>query len=85
VVVDEADRAVRDEGIHEFAPLTKGEALAAWSLKVGPLVDDDGCGCGADRVFRANRVGARSWADNEKRADDNGHHGGDRRDDAEEY
>jgi len=43
VVVDEADRAVGDERVQEFAPLTKGEALAAGSLKVGPLVDDHRC------------------------------------------
>jgi len=43
VVIDKPHRAVGDEGVQEFAPLTKGEALAAGSLKVGPLVDDHRC------------------------------------------
>ena len=57
-MVDEAHRAVGDERVQEFAPLTKGEALTAWSLKVGPLVDDNCCRGGPDGVIQASRGGA---------------------------
>jgi hypothetical protein len=54
VAIDEAHRAVGDQRLLELLPLTKGEALAAWSLKVRPLLDDDRSGRLAERVFGAS-------------------------------
>jgi hypothetical protein len=41
MVIDKTDGSVGNERVQEFAPLTKGEALASWSLKVRPFVNDD--------------------------------------------
>jgi len=82
VVIDKTHRAIGDERVQEFVPLTKGKTLAAWSLEVGPLVDDHRCRRGANGVFCSRRAAAtRGAGSQQQETQAEGKHGRERRED----
>jgi hypothetical protein len=62
VAIDEAHPAVRYERLLQLGPLTKGEALAAGSLEVGPLLNHDWSCSHAHAVHRPGGKYGRAWS-----------------------